>query len=434
MSRSTWFSMVVCTCVALFAYSTSAHAADIEQLTSGGVVQIFGLIEEDGKIGISSGTGFVINEEGYIGTNNHVVEGAVRLYANRDGATVNLVDAFKHPNLDVISRDANLDLAILRMRDASGLSGVTFTGALPKKGGVVYAIGYPGWADEISYNTDLTKHSDATFTQGVLSRSYQGPWGKRGAPAPIIQHNSEINHGNSGGPLVDECGRVIGVNTMGYGIDTGAGEVSIAGYYYASHIVKLLGMLDAQHIKYRFTSATCVPAAERFEGLLKTAVIAVVVGFILLGTLMVVFLRKPREQVVHAFENVSRRFVGRGENKAGARPARQQSANTLNIILEGRDSDTGTRYRAVVDRTQLESGRIVIGRDPGNADVVIDHPEVSRKHATMFWQGGRLEISDHGSTNGTTVNGRPVAPNARADVRHGDDIGFGTLSMRVIFG
>jgi serine protease Do len=144
-----------------------------------------------------SGSGFILSPDGYILTNNHVVEGADR---------VNVVLADKREfEARVIGRDPNTDVAVLkidarnlptvRMGDADGL----------EVGDWVLALGYP---------LDLGQ----TTTAGIVSAKGRsiGIFQQSGAEAPLehfIQTDAAINPGNSGGPLVDLQGRVIGINS-----------------------------------------------------------------------------------------------------------------------------------------------------------------------------------------------------------------------------
>ena len=74
----------------------------------------------------------------------------------------------------------------------------------------------------------------------------------------------------------------------------------------------------------------------------------------------------------------------------------------------------------------LSGDRVVLGRSR-EADVVLDDPNVSRRHAEMRRDGERWSIADLGSTNGVKVNGRRVE---RAELDPGDEIVLGTLELR----
>jgi putative serine protease PepD len=156
-------------------------------------------ITEQTRSGGGTGSGFVIREDGYILTNNHVVEGA----ATENGTlTVTFQDGTRE-EATIVGRDASYDLAVIKV-DATGLA----TSTLGNSDSVVVgdsaiAIGSPlGLA--------------GTVTSGIIS-SLNRPVtaGGEGESSFInaIQTDAAINPGNSGGPLVDAEGKVIGVNS-----------------------------------------------------------------------------------------------------------------------------------------------------------------------------------------------------------------------------
>jgi serine protease Do len=144
-----------------------------------------------------SGSGFIISPDGYILTNNHVVEGADR---------VNVIMGDKREfTARVIGRDPNTDVAVIKV-DAQNLPVARMGDAdRLEVGDWVLALGYP---------LDLGQ----TTTAGIVSAKGRsiGIMRNSGAEAPLehfIQTDAAINPGNSGGPLVDLQGRVIGINS-----------------------------------------------------------------------------------------------------------------------------------------------------------------------------------------------------------------------------
>ncbi len=155
---------------------------------------------------VNQGSGFLITADGYILTNSHVLEGAAA-----DGLRVTLKDGRKFA-AKVAGIDPDSDLAVLKI-NASGLPIVEFGDSdKARVGEFAFALGAPF---DLRY----------TFTYGVISakgRTDITP-NSRGGYEEFIQTDASINPGNSGGPLVDIDGRVVGVNTMIYGIDRGLG-------------------------------------------------------------------------------------------------------------------------------------------------------------------------------------------------------------------
>lgn len=140
------------------------------------------------------GSGVIISEDGYIVTNNHVVDGA-------DRVTVTLEDGRDHP-AKVIGRDPQTDIAVIKI-DAKGLRAVTFSdSAALEVGDRVLAIGNPFGIGE-------------TVTSGIVSAMGRrvGILSDVNGYENFIQTDAAINPGNSGGALVDIKGRLIGINT-----------------------------------------------------------------------------------------------------------------------------------------------------------------------------------------------------------------------------
>jgi serine protease Do len=145
-----------------------------------------------------SGSGFVVSADGYILTNNHVVEGA-------DQVTVRLLDR-REFKAKVIGSDANTDVAVLKI-DAKNLQPVALGNSDDARVGEwVLAIGNP-----------LGEGLTFTVTSGIVSakgRALQGLPGRgQGSIQDFIQTDAAINPGNSGGPLVSVQGEVIGINS-----------------------------------------------------------------------------------------------------------------------------------------------------------------------------------------------------------------------------
>lgn len=139
----------------------------------------------------SLGSGFIIDKEGYIITNNHVIEGA-------DEIKVRLSDKEEFDAI-IVGKDAKTDIALIKIDPPNGLPVVKLGDSDELKVGEwVMAIGNPFGLDQ-------------TVTVGIVSAK----WRKIGAGPyeNFIQTDAAINQGNSGGPLFNTNGEVVGVNT-----------------------------------------------------------------------------------------------------------------------------------------------------------------------------------------------------------------------------
>jgi putative serine protease PepD len=174
--------------------SKALTATQLYKQDSTGVVAIKAVTSE----GEDEGTGIVLGEQGLILTNDHVIKGATSLSVDASGSSKKTTSA------TIVGEEANQDLALIKV-DPSGLELKPLTIASSSSvqvGDTVYAIGTPYGLEE-------------TFTKGIVSalgREIAAPDGSKISGA--IQTDAALNPGNSGGPLLDEQGEVIGVNSQ----------------------------------------------------------------------------------------------------------------------------------------------------------------------------------------------------------------------------
>ena len=167
------------------------------------VIPSFVSISSSSSSGYNTGSGLILTEDGYLITNAHVVAGAdevqVRLYDNRVFSA------------SLVGFDAAEDLSVLKI-EASGLTPAEFGHSDDLNcGDPVAALG-----DSLGYR--------ATFTDGIVSALDREVEMDDGTTMTLIQTSAAINFGNSGGPLINQYGQVVGITTVKIITDDGSAE------------------------------------------------------------------------------------------------------------------------------------------------------------------------------------------------------------------
>jgi len=193
----------------------------------------------DSIVPVGTGSGFIIDDSGHVVTNAHVVDGAEKL-------TVSLFDGTEVP-VTLVGKDDLIDVAVLKLDLPSGTK-------VP--GIVAFADSSklrPG--DEVVAIGNALGEFPNTVSDGTVNgvhRSFPGAYGL----SAMIQHDAEIWHGNSGGPLLDMQGNVVGINTAGIGSDTLGSDTGSAsmGFAIESNIAcnAAADLLDDGHIVWPY--------------------------------------------------------------------------------------------------------------------------------------------------------------------------------------
>ena len=168
------------------------------------------LILADISTGISTGSGVIYSEDGLILTNQHVINGALKIRVvipDPDGGPDTVLDA------EILGMDADVDLAVIKI--SGGPYKPAKFGSLSdvELGESVIALGFP--------LPDVTGGS-LTVTEGIVSSK------RNDGVREIIQHQASVNPGNSGGPLVSRDGKIVGLNT--YVLRRARNDVEVEGF------------------------------------------------------------------------------------------------------------------------------------------------------------------------------------------------------------
>ncbi|HCW54278.1 MAG TPA: serine protease [Clostridium sp.] len=209
-------------------------AADAFNKVSPAVV-IISTVSDSGSINMFGGTGevegmgsgFIINEDGDILTNYHVINGAKEI-------KVTLSDG-REVNASVVNYDADKDIAMIKLAEGTKVPAVAELGDSDEI--------YPG-AEVIAIGTPLSKNLAYTLTKGVVSGSNRTIDSGNGKTMNLIQTDAAINSGNSGGPLVNTKGQVIGINSMKLSSQASGSNASVEGIGFAIPINEVRNQID----------------------------------------------------------------------------------------------------------------------------------------------------------------------------------------------
>ena len=169
----------------------------------------------------AQGSGFVISEDGYVVTNNHVIDKATKIEVVFDtGESTDKYEA------ELVGTDPRTDIALLKIKANRKFQFVRFTGKAPRVGDWVLAVGNPFGLG-------------GTVTAGIVSALARS--GISEGPYDFLQIDAAVNRGNSGGPTFNLDGDVVGVNTAIY--SPSGGNVGIAFAVPAATVMKVVDAL-----------------------------------------------------------------------------------------------------------------------------------------------------------------------------------------------
>lgn len=228
----------------------TADPADIDAAARGVVRIVIVEREGDSVIAISHGTGFAVSPERIV-TNSHVIQEAQADADLHIGIIPSDGDEAVYGR--VVSVSPRNDLALIATTKPMNLPPLTISGNPETGSGTVTAVGYPMNVDRAQGlgMADIFHATPPVKATGSLA-------GRRPSRQfDTLLHTAPIARGNSGGPLVDECGRVIGVNSFGAESGSAEGE-----FYFAVSTRELLPFLRANDITPQINSMPCRSLAD----------------------------------------------------------------------------------------------------------------------------------------------------------------------------
>lgn len=368
------------------AASVPAFAAFDQSVLEGVVMLYSGAPDSSGNMQYWRGTGFFVGEEGenpeYIITNCHVIEEYILAGEALGGGELYVMFGENdQEEAYLVVYDYAKDVAVLKLAAPTDKR-VPLKLGDPQEdelGSEVYAVGYPLAADVTVQAVTSASQGDATVTTGSIGRFLT----ESGTGRELIQTDAALSGGNSGGPLIDGNGAVIGISTAGSKLDQNL--------FYAVSSSEVKFLLDRNNIPYSLYEAGGGSIAL-YVGAGAAVVVVVVILALVLG-------KKKKSSVVSQAS---------GTVKAAAQ--KEEKAQQGTPILRSMAPQHGGMV------VQLHHQPVQIGRDPATCRLVFQDgtPGVSSKHCQVYFdeQEQVFIVTDLNSTYGTfLMNGQRIAPN-----------------------
>ena len=237
---------------AMAALAVSAVRADPSDIAaaSRSVVRVVVFPASGGDTPIGHGSGIVVAPDKIL-TNAHVVseeeyDGAIRV-------VIVPSDGGEAITAEIIDRSPRNDLALIALNDGKRLTPATFYSGPVGDGSDVFAIGYPGGVD-IAQGLNM---SDVLRPQAPVKTRGNVSAGRSAKEFETILHTAAIGGGNSGGPLVDACGRVLGVNSFG-----SISDGSDAEFFFAVAQREAVAFLRQNKVSIRSVDSECLSRSD----------------------------------------------------------------------------------------------------------------------------------------------------------------------------
>ena len=299
------------------------------------------------------------------------------------------------------------DVAIIKAAEAPSdrVALPIFTGDdYVDSGDTIYALGYPAANDVIEQSTYgssmVAEVEDCSITRGIVSRrTKSGTFGD----TKVIQHDARISGGNSGGPLINEKGQVVGLNT--YGITENDASVAV-------DITYVIDALEDNDVYFEDLDEIDTTMIAIIAGIAALIIVVVVV--------IVVVSSKNKKKAAPAPAPIPAPVP----SVAPAYPPVQPQAP----VRDGRPRLQCNAGAFVGKRFSLENS-VRIGRDPAKNDLVFpaNTQGVSGVHCVLMVDGSTVWLKDLGSTYGTYISGgRRLAANEAVQLHMGDQFWLGS--------
>ena len=296
--------------------------------------------------------------------------------------------------------------------------------SLAEPGESIYAIGFPGASDQVTFSYSANVDS-VTVTAGTVSRLAH----MTETNTDVIQIDANINHGNSGGPLITEEGYVIGLNTYGYGEGI---NLAVQSDYVISRLNDLVDIGTLHNFQY-----TLITDRTAQSSMLPTALICVAVLVVAVAA-AVVILRRGKGRSVHTARPGPNPNPNPGPTP---NPEKDDFPDTQKVdpIGETQPVEALEELRLVgtdgyfAGRRFALTGALRLGRLPDKNDLVFpaDTTGVSGVHCVVRLTSAGATLTDLGSSFGTFLNGsQKLTPHQSVELKPGDTFSLGSQRQK----
>lgn len=374
----------------------------------------------------SNGTGFFVTRK-HILTNHHVCCGwergiiGVKITVSRDQNR-------RYP-AKIVAKIPVKDLAILELENEVDVEPVTFSGRENlRELQEVIAIGFPGASN--TGNASEAEYFKPTVTNGKISKFKNTAMVGGLAEAGMIQHTAATNPGNSGGPLFDECGNVIGVNSRKslqnvLVLDPETKKLSEKRVPLGDDINwsldadEVLPELKRHNIPYKLASGGC-SAGSLLSWVLvaQVALMALVaaVGFVVVKKKVVPIVTQSRHKIA---------LAGAGAPVVAGPLAIPGPVTRASGVLRGVLGEYAEKRLPVGEK------EMIFGRDSHAANIPFKNTNVSKRHCKLWRDAqGKYWIEDLYSSNGTFLgNGIQLKAGSPYEMKPGDEFYLGDRTL-----
>lgn len=408
------------------AYAENSKVEDAQN----SVVRVFVGV---GAIG-GTGSGFAVGGKDedveYVVTNYHVVAG----YLN--DAYVTVTDINGGIKADVIYYDDDNDFAVLEL-DEKLTNRKPIALLSPKelhKSQDIYCIGFPGLSDAASGNSSLdSRIKDMTITTGTVSNNEYISEG-----TTYILSDAKINGGNSGGPMVDEYGQAVGINTLTIGLRDNNLSNSMTLAVSMDYVMDGLDDLDITYIKGSADGTT----QRNSNGSADTKLIIMIAGaaaVVCAAVVIIVVVVNNNKKTAAVPSGGSSNSTGGGSYSGGGYPSNYPPTPPIQPTMQRKLVVTCERG-PLKGQSVSSYSSIRVGRNPSACQLAFPDttPGVSKMHCELTLTPGGAIVNDLGSTYGTYLSdGKKLMPGERRNIGNNGIVLLGSdkviLSVKVTY-